>query len=86
MEAMELGIPVVATDVGSISEHVLNNWNGFVGPNDPFAFMNFAIDCINKISNDKVLYSSLVNNARKYAEDRFNMEKFNSNYRSLFYE
>ena len=32
MEAMELGIPVIATDVGSISEHLSSYENGFFYP------------------------------------------------------
>ncbi|GAA4290514.1 glycosyltransferase family 4 protein [Aestuariibaculum suncheonense] len=86
MEAMELGIPVIATDVGSISDHVKNNFNGFIGPIKTELFIIFSKHCINNLIGDYKLYKSLAVNARNYAEANFDIEKFNSNYRELFYE
>jgi glycosyltransferase involved in cell wall biosynthesis len=86
MEAMELGIPVIAADVGSISEHVINGENGYVGAVDAAEFLNFSTDLIRKISNDKELYSQLSLNSRAYASVHFNVENFSIRYRKLFYE
>lgn len=86
MEAMELGIPVIATNVGSISEHISNDRNGYVGPVDAFKFLNFSSEMIKKIANDKELYFKLSSNARKYACANFDIKHFNFNYRKLFYD
>lgn len=86
MEAMELGIPVIATDVGNISEHVINDINGFVGPVDAKEFLEFSILHIKNLINNKELYVSLSTNAREYAVVNFNIENFKTQYRKLFYE
>lgn len=86
MEAMELGIPVIATDVGSISEHVINYENGFLSPVDKEDFLNFTIAKIKVIIEDKVLYRNLSLKAREYAINNFDIKIFNKQYRDLFYE
>lgn len=86
MEAMELGIPVIATDVGSIFEHLQDSEKGFLGPVDSEMFLDFASDKISAIMEDKEWYTTLSLNARRYAEDNFSIEKFNSQYKTLFYE
>lgn len=84
MEAMELGIPVLATNVGSISEHLVDYKNGFIGSIEKEVFLNFASTTIFKLIEDKELYLNLSINARHHAENNFAIEKFNSNYRKLF--
>lgn len=86
MEAMELGIPVIATNVGSIFEHLQDNEKGFLGPVESEMFLNFASDKISAIMENKEWYATLSLNARRYAEDNFSIEKFNTQYRALFYE
>lgn len=86
MEAMELGIPVLATDVGSISEHVVDYQNGFIGPIEQEFFLNFSSTIILKLIADEQLFYNLSINARQYAENNFAIEKFNTNYRKLFNE
>lgn len=86
MEAMELGIPVLATNVGSISEHLVDYKNGFIGSIENEAFLNFASTIIFELIEDKELYLNLSINARHHAENNFAIEKFNSNYRKLFNE
>ncbi|SHG11722.1 Glycosyltransferase involved in cell wall bisynthesis [Flavobacterium micromati] len=86
MEAMELGIPVLATDVGSISEHLINYQNGFIGSIEKKSFLNFASTIIFKLIKNKELYTNLSLNARDHAVVNFNINKFQSKYRELFYE
>ena len=86
MEAMEMGIPVIATDVGSIAEHVINDVNGYLGGVDKEEFLRFAISKVNIIIQDKELYRNLSLKAREHAEQNFDIKNFNKQYRELFYE
>ena len=86
MEAMELGIPVISTNVGSISEHVINEVNGYLSSVDKGAFLRFTKAKIMTIIEDKELYRNLSLKAREYAEQNFDIKKFNKQYRELFYE
>ncbi|MFV8373860.1 glycosyltransferase family 4 protein [Flavobacterium sp. GSP11] len=86
MEAMELGIPVIATDVGSISEHVINDENGFLSAVDKEEFLSFTIAKIKTIIEDKALYRNLSLKAREHAINNFDIKIFNKQYRDLFYE
>lgn len=87
MEAMELGIPVISTNVGSIAEHLINGRNGFlistIEDND---FLNFAVAKIKHIVGNKEVYYNLSLNARQYACDHFDNQIFGQKYRELFYE
>lgn len=87
MEAMELGIPVISTNVGSISDHVIDDVNGFVSDNNSESgFIEFAQDKILQLSSNKELYSKLSINAREYAVNNFCIDSFKEKYRSLFYD
>ena len=86
MEAMELGIPVIATDVGSISEHVISYENGFLAPVEEKVFLEYTSGIITELKSNKELYFDISKNARKYAEKNFSIEVFNSKYQELFYE
>lgn len=86
MEAMELGIPVIATDVGSIAEHVINDENGFLSAVEKGAFLSFTISKINAIFEDKELYRNLSLKAREHAVQNFDIKIFNKQYCVLFYE
>ena len=84
MEAMELGIPVISTDVGSISEHVINDFNGYVfDGNEEDAFLDFCLSKIDFLGNDEKTYTRLSLNAREYAMEYFDIEKMHRLYREL---
>lgn len=86
MEAMELGIPVIATDVGSIAEHVINFENGFLSAVDKEEFLSFTIAKTKAIIGDKILYRNLALKAREHAINNFDIKIFNKQYLDLFYE
>jgi len=86
MEAMELGIPVIATDVGSVSEHVISYENGFLAPVEEKVFLKYVSGIIKELISNKELYFDISKNARSYAERNFSIEVFNSKYQELFYE
>jgi glycosyltransferase involved in cell wall biosynthesis len=83
MEAMELGIPVIATNVGNISEHVENNSNGFVFNVDESDFINEACEAIKKLRDNSEIYHRLSENARKYAVQNFDIKDFRIRYKKL---
>jgi glycosyltransferase involved in cell wall biosynthesis len=61
MEALALGVPVVATSVGGVGEAVSNETNGvLVNPGDPAAFA----DALVRVADDGVLRAELSCNAR----------------------
>jgi len=85
MEAMELGIPVISTNVGSIYEHVINDFNGYVfDGNDEKSFLVFSHQTIELLGTDIMLYTALCLNARQYAIDHFNITNMHETYRNLF--
>lgn len=87
MEAMELGIPVISINVGSIQEHLKDGFNGYLFRGDSEEeFVRFVLDKIKLVSQEKRLYHSMSVNARKYAETHFGIAHFKNNYRKLFYE
>jgi glycosyltransferase involved in cell wall biosynthesis len=87
MEAMELGIPVISSNVGSISEHVRNDINGFlINATVQSEFLNLAIQKIRYLAENKDKYCELSSNSRQYACEHFDNLIFEQKYRELFYE
>jgi glycosyltransferase involved in cell wall biosynthesis len=83
MEAMEMGIPVIASNVGSIYEHVKDDINGYLAPSDPVAFVLYVAEKVNYLNANLHLYKSLSINARQYAEENFNIIQFRKEYINL---
>lgn len=84
MEAMELGIPVISTNVGSVQEHVKNEINGYLTETDEELFLDFSYKKIELLGNNEELYTTLSHNARHYAEKYFSVKKMQVSYRKLF--
>lgn len=85
MEAMELGIPVITTNVGSIPDHLIDNINGFLVPVENHEFISFSLGYIKKLIQDEELYLNMSLNARNYAVENFGIEEFKIKYREMFY-
>jgi glycosyltransferase involved in cell wall biosynthesis len=84
MEAMELGIPVISTAVGSISDHVLDGENGFKSVQiESESFLQFCSEKISQLVKDKDLYIKMSYYARKYAESNFDLNNFRNAYQKL---
>lgn len=84
LEAISSGLPIVSTDVGSVNEAVINDYNGYlVEPGNIDGLKN----SLEKIIVDKNLRFKFSKNARRLAEDRFNdkdyYEKITNTYKSL---
>jgi glycosyltransferase involved in cell wall biosynthesis len=82
MEAMELGIPIISTDVGSVKEHVKNNVNGFLIPVD--FDVSSVVDIIREISNSFILYNQISVASREHAVEYFDITNFRKRYQKLF--
>jgi L-malate glycosyltransferase len=77
IEAMALGTPVVATDVGGIPEVIGNQEAGIVCPKDDIS--EFSMSIINILSN-KQLAKKLTRNGRKRFENNFRSEVMSHKY------
>lgn len=84
MEAMELGIPIITTAVGSIEEHVRNGINGFITEKiSDDDFLKFCVEKINLLQGNKEIYYKMSMAAREYAVSNFNIVNFQNAYRKL---
>jgi glycosyltransferase involved in cell wall biosynthesis len=71
LEAMSLGKPIVATNVGGIPEVIENNYSGvLIPPEDPYSF---AEACV-RLANDSSLRERLSVKARAEVRRRFSLE------------
>ncbi|MFA6355709.1 MAG: lipopolysaccharide heptosyltransferase II [Candidatus Omnitrophota bacterium] len=72
IEAFASGVPVVATSVGGVTEIIRDGENGLlVPPEDPQAMS----EAIVRILKDRALAKDIVRNARKDAEQKFNLDR-----------
>ena len=68
IEAMELGLPIIASDVGGIPDVVVNNESGILVPEkDPVALA----DAIKRIESDPQYTESLLEGARNRIAEHF---------------
>ncbi|MHB1105162.1 MAG: glycosyltransferase [Lutibacter sp.] len=85
MESMIHGVIPISTDVGSISEHIINNENGIlIKDTGDFNMLisNFTETIMMLIKNKEQL-NKLSENAFTYANINFGIQKFNYNYFNL---
>ena len=81
LEAISYGMPVISTDVGSVSEAVFDGENGFLfKPGDIRALS----DSIKKILESKELRESFGLKSRQIAEQYFNEEQYFNKLRELY--
>ncbi|MFA5336298.1 MAG: lipopolysaccharide heptosyltransferase II [Candidatus Omnitrophota bacterium] len=72
IEAFASGVPVVATSVGGVTEIIRDGENGLlVPPEDPQAMS----EAIVRVLKDRALAKEIVRNARKDAEQKFNLDR-----------
>lgn len=65
LEALSCQVPVVASDVGSVSESVINHWNGFTYALDS---EHLLVERIVQLVNDSDLSTELGQNGREHVE------------------
>ena len=83
LESMMRGLPVVATDVGSVSEAVVDGWTGFlVEPGDPRS-LGVALG---RLADDAELRRRMGRAGRERALERFGTGRMVSDYVRLYAE
>ncbi|MBI4734102.1 MAG: glycosyltransferase family 4 protein, partial [Rubrobacteridae bacterium] len=71
LEALAMGIPVVATKAGGIPEIITDNHNGLLAkPNDEYSLAA----CIKKLIEDETLRCRLTENGRRHVVDNFSID------------
>ena len=81
MEALSLGVPVIASQIGGIPDIITNEINGFVcNPNNIDDF----VERIKQIYSDQYLYQKLKLNARNYAVGNLDFSRMNREYLKIF--
>jgi glycosyltransferase involved in cell wall biosynthesis len=80
LEALAMGLPVIATDVGGAAEQVIDGVNGrLVARSDCAAFAEALV----QLGNDPELRGSWGNAARRHIEEHFNLQRMVENYRRV---
>jgi len=80
VEAQRLGRPVVATNVGSVSEVIINGKSGFA---IEFHTKDF-VDRLELLSNNAIIYEQFSDAARAFAETRFSEDRLVADHKNLY--
>jgi glycosyltransferase involved in cell wall biosynthesis len=87
MEMMAHGKVVVSTAVDGIPDYISNSENGFLIKNDPDEnkIIDEGISILSRLSNDKLLVTSVGQKSRQYAEKHFSGEAFCERYKNILF-
>lgn len=78
-EAMMIGIPVVGMATTELSSVIQNERSGFIHTD-----INYLVDKMKLLLNDKTLAAQLGNEGKKTAGQRFNIKRFAKEWKELF--
>jgi glycosyltransferase involved in cell wall biosynthesis len=82
IEAAFAGVPVISTDVGSVSEVVINGKTGFVTSKD----VDEIARAIRKFIADPILINAYGTNAKRFAASNYSVEKMVFRHMKLYEE
>jgi glycosyltransferase involved in cell wall biosynthesis len=85
LEAMNMGVPVISTDVGAVSEVVKNNINGYLIDAGDKAAESFASK-VQDLLSGKLDYTALAEKARKTIVSDFSVKTMAEGFQSIFNE
>jgi len=80
LEAMAAGLPAVAYSVGGNSELVSGQRGALVAAGDENAFA----DAIHRLLSDSHLREHQGNNARRFVEEKFSLDRVRGRYQDLY--
>lgn len=80
LEAMSLGKPIVASNVGGINEIVIDDWNGYAVENNPILFANK----IEYILENKDVYDRFSKNSLKKFHQSLTVDKMIDEYLEIY--
>lgn len=85
MEAMANGVIPIATDVGGVSEHVVNQENGIlISEQGDQQISNAIFEVLRKLLGNKTERERLSQNAYYYAQENFGIDRFQEDYKKIF--
>ena len=80
LEAMAIGLPVIATDVGGVNEQVIDGENGrLISPSNLQDLADAIVEC----SSDLQLRERFGNASRRHAENHFSLKKMADEYQRV---
>jgi glycosyltransferase involved in cell wall biosynthesis len=74
LEAISVGLPIIASDVGGISELIVNGKTGFLI--DPYDDVRAYVDCLQTIDTDGSQLQQMTNNAYDVIHSRHSWSRF----------
>jgi len=85
MEAMSYGVVPISTNVGGISEYILNNYNGVLIKDEKNTDMIVTsfVKQIGELYQNQTMLNAIAENAYFYAKNEFGIRNFNVKYNSL---
>lgn len=81
LEAMGSGLPVIAFDVGGVSEQIINGKNGFIIKMSDYSS---AGKCLSKLLNDQELLKNMSKEASEYINNNYSLDKMVDGYMKLY--
>ncbi|MFH6994851.1 glycosyltransferase family 4 protein [Flavobacterium sp. FlaQc-48] len=87
MESMAHGVIPITTNVGGITEHIVNGKNGIVVYDvEEQEIVKKITDSIVELINNKTQIQKISENASLYAHSNFQIKKFNDSYQKLLFK
>lgn len=80
IQSQLLGVPVIASNVGSVSEVIDNNITGFLVPNSP----EFFVEKIRELLNSKELLMIMSREAKERSSKKFDVSTFTQSYLEIY--
>lgn len=86
LEAMAMGIPVIASNVGGVPELVINGQTGFLIDIHASDRVEQFSAAVNKLSSDRKMYEEMSRAALDYVRSQFSISRMTQAYQSLLKE